>query len=37
MTSKSCLKAIIMIQAKWKAIYQRKIYISMRDEYREEL
>lgn len=30
MTSKECLKAIIMIQAKWKAIYQRRIYLKKR-------
>ena len=34
MSSKKCLKFVVMIQAKWKSIYQRKIFIRIRDKNR---
>lgn len=27
MTSTKCMRAVILIQAKWKAMYQRKLYL----------
>ena len=34
MTSKACLKAVIMIQAKWKGIYARRKFLRIVDDYR---
>ena len=29
LSSKDCLKYVVMIQAKWKSVYQRKRFIAM--------
>ena len=35
MSSKSCLKAVIMIQAKWRSIYMRRKFMRVVEDHRE--